>query len=45
MVKKRCIYCRKVLREDRTCQNPSCVMYVPEDEENKKENNVTEKQN
>ena len=27
---KRCIRCRKPLREDGTCQNPSCVRYVPE---------------
>ena len=33
-VKHRCPYCRKVLREDRTCQNPQCVMYVPEPEDN-----------
>ena len=29
-VKKRCIYCRKVVRADGTCQNPKCVLYVPE---------------
>jgi len=33
IVKKRCIRCRKELREDGTCQNPACVRYVPEDEE------------
>ena len=40
-VKHRCPYCRKVLREDRTCQNPQCVMYTPpkddETEKNDKE--------
>ena len=30
-VKHRCPYCRKVLRADGTCQNPSCVMYVPDE--------------
>jgi hypothetical protein len=29
-VKKRCIRCLKVLREDGTCQNKNCVLYVPE---------------
>ncbi len=29
IVKKRCIRCRKELREDGTCQNPNCVRYVP----------------
>lgn len=32
IVKKRCIRCRKELREDGTCQNPNCVRYVPEPE-------------
>lgn len=36
-VKHRCPYCRKVLREDRTCQNPQCVMYIPPKEETPKE--------
>lgn len=30
-VKHRCPYCRKVLRTDGTCQNSSCVMYVPDE--------------
>ena len=30
-VKKRCIRCLKVLRADGTCQNPKCVLYVPEE--------------
>jgi hypothetical protein len=30
MVKKRCNFCRKYLRPDGTCQNPSCPRYVPE---------------
>jgi len=29
-VKKRCIRCLKVVRADGTCQNPKCVLYVPE---------------
>lgn len=32
IVKKRCIRCRKELREDGTCQNPNCVRYTPEHE-------------
>lgn len=31
-IKKRCIRCMQVLREDGTCQNPKCVKYVPEPE-------------
>ena len=31
-IKKRCPRCRKVLREDGTCQNIKCVLYVPEPE-------------
>ena len=29
-VTKRCIRCRKPLREDGTCQNKKCVRYKPE---------------
>ena len=29
-IKKRCPRCRQYLRPDGTCQNPSCVRYVPE---------------
>lgn len=29
-IKKRCIRCLKVVREDGTCQNPNCVRYVPD---------------
>lgn len=36
-VKKRCIRCRKPLREDGTCQNPKCVRYVP-DKKGEKDN-------
>ena len=36
-VKKRCIRCRKELREDGTCQNVKCVRYVPDPEPEKKE--------
>ncbi len=32
-VTKRCIRCRKPLREDGTCQNVKCVRYKPEPEE------------
>ena len=33
IIKKRCIRCRKELREDGTCQNPDCVRYTPESEQ------------
>jgi len=26
-LKKRCVRCLKVLRDDGTCQNPSCCLY------------------
>ena len=29
-LKKRCVRCLKVLRDDGTCQNPNCVLYVDE---------------
>ena len=29
-IKKRCIFCRKVVRPDGTCQNEKCVLYVHE---------------
>lgn len=32
-IKKRCIFCRKVVRPDGTCQNEKCVLYVPEKKE------------
>ena len=32
-IKKRCIFCRKVVRPDGTCQNEECVLYVPEENE------------
>ena len=36
-VTKRCIRCRKPLREDGTCQNVKCVRYKPEPEETQEE--------
>ena len=36
-IKKRCIRCLKVLREDGTCPNEDCPKYVPEAEANKNE--------
>lgn len=36
-VTKRCIRCRKPLRDDGTCQNPKCVRYKPEPEDKKDE--------
>ena len=38
-VKKRCIRCRKELRKDGTCQNPTCVRYVPEEKESIEDKN------
>ncbi len=32
-IKKRCIRCMKVLREDGTCQNPKCSRYTEEKQE------------
>ena len=29
-ITKRCIRCRKKVRDDGTCQNPNCVLYVPD---------------
>lgn len=34
-ITKRCIRCRKPLREDGTCQNVKCVRYKPEPDEKK----------
>jgi hypothetical protein len=36
---KRCIRCRKPLREDGTCQNSSCVRYTPEKKKSSSKNN------
>lgn len=36
-IKKRCIRCLKVLRDDGTCQNPACSRYTPEKTEDTKE--------
>ena len=33
VVKKRCVRCRKALRDNGTCQNENCVLYEPEQEE------------
>ena len=37
IVKKRCIRCRKPVREEGTCQNPNCVRYVPPKDEPKED--------
>ena len=42
-VKHRCPFCRKVVRADGTCQNPSCVMYVPDESKEETKNNTEEK--
>ena len=42
-IQKRCIRCRKPLREDGTCQNPECVRYVPENEDTEKKQENEEK--
>ncbi len=39
---KKCIRCRKPLRDDGTCQNPECVRYTPEPEPEEEENNENE---
>lgn len=36
-IKKRCIRCLKVLRDDGTCSNPACSRYTPEKTEDTKE--------
>ena len=36
-IKRRCIRCLTVLRENRTCPNEACPKYVPEVEANKNE--------
>lgn len=35
-IKKRCIYCRQVLRDDGTCQNEKCPRYTPPKDETEK---------
>ena len=30
IIKKRCLFCRKVLRPDGTCQYEKCPRYTPE---------------
>ena len=42
-IKKRCIRCRRYLREDGTCQNPDCVRYVPDKTEETSENSEENK--
>lgn len=37
-IKYRCFRCMKVLRADGTCQNPKCIRYVPEAEQQENEN-------
>lgn len=32
-VKHRCGFCRRILRENGTCKNPSCPRYVPDEPE------------
>ena len=42
-ITKRCIRCRQPLRPDGTCQNPACVRYVPEENEQPQKNTTTKK--
>lgn len=42
-ITKRCIRCRKKVREDGTCQNPNCVLYVPENAQPKQEETADKK--
>lgn len=37
-IKRRCIRCLTVLREDGTCPNEECPKYVPEAEQQEDEN-------
>ncbi len=41
-VKPRCGRCGKVLRPDRTCQNPDCSRFVDEKDEETQPNEETE---
>ena len=40
-VTKRCIRCRKPLRDDGTCQNEKCVRYTAPKEETSTDTNTT----
>lgn len=42
-VKKRCVRCRKPVRDNGTCQNEACVMYVPDTMEAEQETPVEQK--
>ena len=43
-LKKRCIRCLHILRDDGTCQNPDCVRYTePKDTETGKDKDKAEK--
>lgn len=41
-ITKRCIRCRKPLRDDGTCQNPKCVRYKAEKHTETKDSTTTE---
>ena len=41
-ITKRCIRCRKKVREDGTCQNPNCPRYVPEENAQPKQDSATD---
>ena len=43
-VKKRCIFCRKHLRLDGTCQNPECPRYTPEEAETEEQSTDDKKE-
>jgi len=43
MVKHRCGFCRKVLRADGTCANQNCPRYVPEENEQPKQEETADK--
>lgn len=42
-LKKRCIRCLKVLRDDDTCQNPDCVRYTEPKDKNKADKDKAKK--
>ena len=42
-LKKRCIRCLHVLRDDGTCQNPDCVRYTESKDKDKADKNKAKK--
>ena len=42
-LKKRCIRCLHILRDDGTCQNPDCVRYTEPKDKNKADKDKAKK--